>query len=166
MLLCSSFSKTLSRDLRVGWIAPGRFRDRIKHLKLVTTLAGSRTQQQGISYFLEEGGLDRHLRLRRQQLQRQCQELLDLIPRHLPMAVSCSRPQGGLSLWLEFPRAVDTLKLYEEALKVGVIPTPGRLFTAQEQYQNALRCSFAYPWTAARKEALKILGSLIRHGAR
>ena len=161
VLLCSSFSKSLSRDLRIGWIVPGKYLDRVKQLKLITTLASSRSQQQGIGHFIKEGGLDRHLRLRRQQLQQQSQELLSLIPQYLPMAISCSQPQGGLSLWLEFQDSVDTVKLYKSALDIGVILTPGRLFTAQESYRNALRLSFAYPWTQSRIDALERLGDLL-----
>ncbi|OMH39513.1 PLP-dependent aminotransferase family protein [Motiliproteus sp. MSK22-1] len=161
VLLCSSFSKSLSRDLRIGWIVPGKYLDRVKQLKLITTLSSSRSQQQGIGHFIEEGGLDRHLRLRRQQLQQQSQELLSLIPQYLPTATSCSQPQGGLSLWVEFPIQVDTVNLYKSALDIGVILTPGRLFTAQESYRNALRLSFAYPWTQQRKDALKRLGNLL-----
>ncbi|MEH6472072.1 MAG: PLP-dependent aminotransferase family protein [Halopseudomonas sp.] len=161
VLLCSSFSKSLSRDLRIGWIAAGRYRDKVKQLKLVTTLASSCSQQQGLSFFLEEGGYDRHLRLRQQQLQQQYQQLLQMIPEYLPMAVSCSQPQGGLSLWLEFAETVDTLKLYKRALDAGIILTPGRLFTAQERYHNALRVSFAHPWTEPRKAALSRLGELL-----
>src|SRR6202042_2911576 len=33
VLICGSISKTLAPGLRVGWIAPGRFRDRVLQLK-------------------------------------------------------------------------------------------------------------------------------------
>ncbi len=161
VLLCSSFSKNLSRDLRIGWIAPGRYFERVKQLKLITSLATSISVQKGVSYFLQEGGFDRHLRLRRQQLQQQCQQLLSLIPALLPQASSCSQPQGGLSLWVEFPQQVDTLELYQAAREQQIIITPGRLFTAQERYRNALRLSFSAPWTASRIDALTRLGQLI-----
>ena len=39
VIYCSSFSKSLSRYLRLGWIAPGKYRDRVLHLKVVTSLA-------------------------------------------------------------------------------------------------------------------------------
>ncbi len=161
VLLCSSFSKSLSRDLRLGWILPGKFRERVKQLKLLTTLASSQAQQRGICSYLEEGGFDRHLRLRRQQLQQQYHQLLDLIRQHLPMARSCSQPQGGLSLWLELPETLDTLERYKAARAQGLILTPGRLFTAQDRYRNTLRISFAYPWTDERIDAMRRLGKLL-----
>ena len=161
VLLCGSFSKSLSRDLRLGWIAPGRYFERVKKLKLVTSLASSQALQQGLVYFLEAGSYDRHLRIRRQQLQQQYRQLQDLIEQHLPMAERISRPQGGLSLWLEFPDTINTLKLYHQALAQRVILTPGRLFTTQERYLNALRLSFAHPWDAPRVAALSRLGLLL-----
>lgn len=162
VLLCSSFSKNLSRDLRIGWIIPGRYYQRVKQLKLITSLASSITVQKGITQFLQEGGFDRQLRLRRQQLKQQCQQLLQLIPTHLPQAISCSQPRGGLSLWVELPPLIDTLELYHQAIEQGVIITPGRLFTVQERYRNALRLSFSAPWTEARIQALHKLGFLIQ----
>lgn len=161
VLLCSSFSKNLSRDLRVGWIAPGRYFERVKQLKLITSLATSISVQKGISHFLEEGGFDRHLRLRRQQLNLQCQQLLTMIPELLPHVTSCSQPQGGLSIWVEFPERVDTFDLYHAAREQQIIITPGRLFTAQERYRNALRLSFSASWTPPRVDALERLGALI-----
>jgi len=162
VLLCSSFSKSLSRDLRIGWIAPGRYLERVKRLKIVTSLATSVTLQQGVSQFLEEGGLDRHLRHKRQQYQRQCAQLQELIPRYLPMAVSASQPEGGLVLWLELPETVNTLTLYARARDEGIVVTPGSLFSGQDRYQNFLRLSFAHPLTAERKDALMLLGQLIK----
>lgn len=160
VLLCSSFSKSLSRDLRIGWIVPGRFRERIKQLKLVTSLASCRAQQQGLADFLDEGSFDRHLRVRRQKLRQQYLQLLDMLGLYLPTMESCSRPRGGLALWIELPGTVDTLALYGKCLEKSIVLTPGRLFTAQERYRNALRISFAFPWTDARRNALKHLGKI------
>jgi len=161
VLLCSSFSKSLSRDLRLGWIAPGKYLDRIKRLKVVTSLASSRTQQLGASYYLAEGGLERRLRQQRQRFRQQCQQLLTQIPVALPMALSCSRPEGGLSVWLELPADVDTIALYGAARAQGILVTPGPLFSAQKRYQSFLRLSFAHPWTPERRRALRQLGKLI-----
>lgn len=161
VLLCSSFSKCLSRDLRIGWIAPGRYRAQVQRLKLVTALATSQTQQLGLSEFLSSGGLGRHLRSVRQRLEQQRVQLQHLITEHLPMAVSCSQPVGGLCLWLELPQTLDTIALYAKARGMGVILTPGALFSSQSRYQNFLRLSFSHPWSEARVSALKTLGVII-----
>ncbi len=161
VILCSSFSKCLSRDLRIGWIAPGAYRAKIQRLKLVTSLASSQTQQLGLSEFLSSGGLNRHLRSLRERLQQQRVQLQVLINEHLPMAVSCSEPLGGLCLWLELPSNVDTIGLYAKARKEGIILTPGALFSSQSRYQNFLRISFSHHWSDERIAALKKLGELV-----
>ncbi len=161
VLLCSSVSKSLSRDLRIGWIVPGRYRERIKQLKLVTSLSSSRVQQKGLVDFLIEGSFDRHLRVRRQKLKQQYQQLLGMLGEYITTIKSCSRPQGGLTLWVELADTIDTVKLYSQALKKNIILSPGRLFTAQEYYRNALRISFAFPWTLERQDTLKELGKII-----
>ncbi len=162
VIYCSSFSKSLSRDLRLGCIVTANFMKEVKRLKLITVLSSSVALQRGVSAFLEEGGYDRHLRIFRQTLKHQCHELLSLIPTLIPNYISCSQPKGGLALWLELPTNVYTLDLYIKAREEGIIIAPGRLFTAQDRYNNFLRISFLHAWDESRKSALKRLGEMIR----
>lgn len=161
VILCSSFSKSLSRDLRIGWIVPGRYKAQVKRLKLVTQLASSRTSQKALQMFLEEGSYERYLRLHRQQLAQQCRQLQRLISELFPQAVGCSQPEGGLALWLELPESVDTLALYNRARQQGISITPGNLFTSQARYSHCLRLSFAHPWNEARVAALTQVSQLL-----
>lgn len=158
VIVCSSLSKSLSRDLRLGWIVPGRYGDQVSRLKLITGLASSQTLQQGVDDYLSRGEYDRFLRHKRDQLKLQAQQLQQLILEHLPMTMAVSQPKGGLCLWLELPESVNTVDLYQQALKKGIVLTPGRLFSAQDKYLNCLRMSFSMPWTAPRVDALAQLG--------
>ena len=161
VLLCSSLSKSLSRDLRLGWIAAGNYTEKILRLKIATSMATGISLQQGVSLFIAQGGLDKHLKARRIQLRQQRDQLQALIRQALPQAVSASQPMGGLVLWLELDQSIDTLKLYHQARTVGVAVTPGGIFSAQERYQNFLRISFAHPWTQRRIQAFMRLATLI-----
>lgn len=161
VIQCSSFSKNLSRDLRLGWIAPGRYHREVLKAKLATSLAVPQLSQQGLSFYIAEGGLEKHLRRKRAQYQERYQEMRHLIQQYLPEETRCSQPQGGLAAWIELPEKIDTLELYKQAITQGIILTPGRLFTAQENYRQFLRMSFAHPWTDNRVNAFKTISQMI-----
>ncbi|NQZ30819.1 MAG: PLP-dependent aminotransferase family protein [Oceanospirillaceae bacterium] len=165
VLLCSSLSKSLSRDLRLGWIAAGSYTEKIMRLKIATSMATGISLQQGVSLFIAQGGLDKHLKQRRLQLRLQHDQLQSLIRQYLPQAVSASQPTGGLVLWLELDQNLNTLKLYHQARALGLAITPGGIFSAQERYQNFLRISFAHPWTERRIQAFMHLAKLIKESS-
>ncbi len=157
---CSSFSKVLSRDLRLGWISGARWHQRILHLKLVTQLASSRYLQQGVAEYMKEGELSAHLRRQRKLLRAQRDRLLASL-HAWPVPVRVTVPHGGLAVWLELPATVDTLAAYRKALEAGVVITPGPLFSASDEYANCLRVSFSHPWDERRIRALNQLPELL-----
>jgi DNA-binding transcriptional MocR family regulator len=161
VLLCSSLSKCLSRDLRIGWIAPGKYQQEISRLKIITSLSTSGSLQAGIADYMQRGFFERYLRKKRLHLSKQCQQLQHLIPKLLPTALSWTRPAGGLTLWLELPQSVNTTDLYRQAQEKGITITPGALFTSQHKYRNFLRLSFAHEWTEGRISALAEVGDIL-----
>jgi len=158
VILCGSFSKCLSRDLRIGWIVGGRWHSNIIQLKLVTLLASNQAQQQGLVSYLAEGYFRRHLLSYRQTLQLQRDQLLDTINRFWPASIRYHIPEGGLALWVQLPDHINTAQWYIELLKEGITLTPGMLFTTENQYQNYLRLSFSRPIVGARENAFRLLG--------
>ncbi|RAU18329.1 PLP-dependent aminotransferase family protein [Nitrincola tibetensis] len=161
VILCSSFSKSLSRDLRVGWVCGGRWHQQIQQLKVVTQLANSRFLQQGIAHFMAEGGFAAHLRRQRQVLQGRRDQLITSLNDWPIQPMTLSRPLGGLSIWLELPETVNTLNAYSDALRQGIVITPGPLFSISGRYTNCLRLSFAHPWNEQRLQALAQLKTLL-----
>ena len=157
---CSSFSKVLSRDLRLGWVAGGRWHHKILQLKLTSQLASSRFLQQGVADFIAEGGYSSFLRRYRHSLSQQRDHLLELLG-DWPVPLRATAPHGGLALWVELPPEVDTLSLYAKTLKEGIIITPGSLFSVSGKFSNCLRISFAHPWDNARVAALRRLSELV-----
>lgn len=160
VMLCSSFSKSLSRDLRLGWVSGARWHERIQHLKLVTQLASSRYLQQGVTDFMADGSYATHLRRQRTELRNRRDQLLSALG-NWSVDIRVSRPEGGLAVWLELSGSVDTLSLYHRALEQGVVITPGPLFSITGQFGNCLRMSFAHPWDDRRLAALAKLPLLL-----
>ncbi|WP_321368194.1 PLP-dependent aminotransferase family protein [uncultured Desulfuromusa sp.] len=159
VLLCSSFSKTLAPGYRVGWIAAGRFQDRIERGKMLAGVATASPPQQAIAEFLANGGYEYHLRSIRRSYARQVALMQDAIGRFFPEGTRVSRPQGGFILWVELPGMIDSLLLYEQAkaLRIGI--APGQLFSIKGKFHHCIRLS-ATLWDPAVEEAIKSLGQL------
>lgn len=162
VLLCSSFSKTLAPSLRVGWIAPGRYMERVRRLKFTNTLGTPVILQKTISDFLRDGGYDHHLRSIRRAYQNQLHLFSQAILRHFPAGTRLSRPQGGFVLWLELPAGIDTLTLYTEALKQQINTAPGALFSVKDRYRNCLRMNCGIPWSDVIAHAVETIGALAK----
>ena len=62
VMLCASYSKSISPSLRVGWTAPGRYLQQVKQLKLTNTLSPVTLSQLAVAEILKSGGYDHHLR--------------------------------------------------------------------------------------------------------
>jgi DNA-binding transcriptional MocR family regulator len=75
VLHCGSFGKCLAPGYRVGWAAPGRFKDAVERLKFMTTLTTASLPQATIAKYLKHGGFERHLRGLRNNLSVQLQQI-------------------------------------------------------------------------------------------
>src|SRR5882672_6887643 len=139
VILCSSFSKTLAPGYRIGWIAAGRYQAQIERLKFATNIATATLPQHALADFLANGGYDRHLRKVRRAYARNMVQMTEAIARYFPEGTKITHPTGGYVLWVEFPRGLDSLDLYERARDAGITLMPGPLFSAKRRYRNCIR---------------------------
>ena len=164
VLWCSSVSKTLAPGYRVGWVAPGKFKDQVMRLKLYHSISGATITQEVIADFLETGRYSHHLRGLRQTLHTNSLRYAGAIAEYFPEGVRVSRPEGGFILWVELDRRMDTVTLYDRAIRQNISIAPGNMFSLQEQYRNCFRLSYGMPWDKTVETALKKLGQLIAAG--
>ncbi|MFA7606506.1 MAG: PLP-dependent aminotransferase family protein [Rhodocyclaceae bacterium] len=162
VLHVSSFSKCLAPGYRLGWVAAGRYAQAVQRQKYATSLATTVPVQIAVAEYLKHGGFDSHLRRLRQQLAIQERQLVADIETLFPVGTRLARPGGGYFVWLELPGQVDTLRLQEDALVCGISIAPGPIFSAKRDFRRNLRLNFGHPASARQREALVILGDLIR----
>lgn len=163
VILCGSFSKSLSRDLRLGWIVGGTHHEDIIRLKLISQLASPKAPQQAMSDFLADGSYRRHLDYFIQRLKHQKAQLIEAINAYWPKNICYSEPKGGIAIWVEFDKNIDTTQLYLQAQKKSIIITPGELFSCTKFYKNFVRLSYNHPTVGARLEAIKTIGNLLKN---
>lgn len=161
VLYCSSFSKTLSPGLRVGWAVPGRFQNEVELLKLVVNQATAVAPQLAVASFVETGGFERHLRRVRRMYRDQLMRMIDAVERHFPATTRYTEPGGGHVVWLQLPDGVDSMVLYEEAGRRGTRIAPGPMFSASQGFRSFIRLNTGFPWTPATERKVEELGRLV-----
>lgn len=162
VLWCSSVSKTLAPGYRVGWVAPGKYKEQLLKLKLIHSISSATVIHEAVANFLKTGRYDNHLRHLRRTLQDNCQHYVRAIGAYFPEGTKTSRPQGGLALWVEFSREIDTKLLYDLAIEKGISISPGRMFTLQHQFENCMRLCIGLPWSGEIESQLQQLGELAK----
>ena len=154
VIYCSSFSKTLSPGLRVGWILPGRHQSRVEYLKYVLNLATPTVPQLAMAELLRGGGVERHLRAVRGDYARAIARMIEAVTRHFPPGTRITQPAGGFVIWVELAPHVDSLELARRARSEGISIAPGPIFSATQKYRNFVRISCACPWDRRVEAAL------------
>jgi DNA-binding transcriptional MocR family regulator len=160
VILCGSVSKSLAPGLRIGWAAPGRFRERFEQLKFAMNTAAPTLPQRAIARVLADGGYDRHLRTLRARLKDLVERTSAAVAESFPEGTRVSRPAGGCFLWVELPGRVDTLELFTRALDSGVAIAPGAVFSPSGVHRNCIRLGCVEPWSDRIEGAVRLVGRL------
>ena len=162
VMLCSSFSKTLAPGLKSGFIEPGRWRDAVRTLKWVASGGNSEVVELALAELLESGGYERTLRHLRRRCEQQVDAARGVIAERFPRGTRVTRPTGGFILWVELPKACDSIALFEQLLARGISIAPGPMFSATQRYRNCLRVSVGHLWSERTEKALAEVGRLAR----
>jgi len=160
VIYCTSFTKTVAPDFRIGWIAAGRFHEAVARLKAVSSMAESRLLSETLAEFLANGGYDHHLRTLRRRYAANMDEARGLIARYFPQGTRATLPRGGFVFWVELPQRVDTVAMFRRLLQEQICVTPGALYSLSERYNHALRLSCCYPFDERYTWALKRTGAI------
>lgn len=163
VLLCNSITKTVAPGLRVGWIAPGRYLDRVLHKKYAAIGTNVPGTQLAVAAFIRDGHYHRHVRRMRQVYQQQLETYTCWVRQYFPCGICVTRPQGGYLLWVELPETVDMVCVSRALCRLKIQIAPGSLFSASGKYRNCLRLNCALPLTDANREVIKQLGEAIHN---
>jgi len=157
-----SFSKSLFPGARVGAItAGGRLIEALLALKQATDLSDALPLQAALAEFAASGAYDRHLGRLRRVLRARCTALLDALAAEMPRGTRWTRPDGGLQLWIELPKGVDTHDLSSDAAVAGVFFAPGSQFNHDGRASNGLRLTFAMAEPDALRAGVTALARVV-----
>jgi 2-aminoadipate transaminase len=156
-----SFSKSIAPALRVGFIvAPWNALSRMLALK---TDAGSGALEQMVLAEYCAPHFDSHVPKLTRGLRAKLDTLMEALNEQFGTSAEFETPKGGIFLWVKLPDHVDTLKLYQAALKAGVAINPGPEWSTDKTYAGSrLRLCFASPSHEQIREGVATLAEVCR----
>jgi DNA-binding transcriptional MocR family regulator len=161
VLHCGSFSKSLAPGFRIGWVAaPEKYREKIRKIKLMTTIAACVPAQLAIANYLQFGHFEKHIRGLRRALFERNVAFIDAIMRIFPEGTRVSRPAGGYFVWVELPKAIPALAISLKCHAKGISLMPGPVFSASSGFTSCLRMNTGHQWDAEQERALQCIAAL------
>jgi len=148
VIYISSFSKTISPNIRVGYLAasPDLLED-LAQLKMISGLTSSEFSERLAHGALIDGRWRKHIKGLRERLaqahQGAASRLLDI-----GFEIFCE-PKAGIFLWARHPAIPDATELANKAAEQDILLGPGHLFSPDLQTSPWLRFNVAYCEDAA-----------------
>jgi 2-aminoadipate transaminase len=159
----STYSKRLAPALRVGYIvAPTELRSILISMKRVVDLSSSQLLQYGLAEFMERGYLRAHGERMRHEYRARRDALDAALRKALPPEIKWHLPTHGVVMWLRLPADISVQDVYDEALRRGVIVSPGPLWSVGTEAERGLRLSFCAESSERLIEGARRLGKAIK----
>lgn len=134
----SSFSKTISPGLRVGYVASGpAFARNILKLKMASSLTSTHMSEAIVHHILADGRYRLHLARVREKLAHQQDKALRRFAK--TGLVPFCKPEGGMFLWMRFKQEQDVLQLTRDAAQSDFLLAPGDYFSPENARSPWLR---------------------------
>ncbi|WP_142503059.1 PLP-dependent aminotransferase family protein [Klebsiella sp. 2680] len=162
VILCSSLTKSVAPGLRVGWAVPGRYHDKLLHMKYAVIGTNVPATQLAAAAFIREGHYHRHVRRMRQIYQRNMEIFTCWAQEYFPSGICVTRPKGGFMLWVELPEQVDMVCVARQLCRLKIQVAPGSLFSASGKYRNCVRINCALAPDEKHREVMQKLGNAIK----
>lgn len=162
VLYIGSMSKTLSPGLRIGWIVgPEPVMDRLADIKMQTDYGSSSLSQYVVDKWLCSGMYEDYLKETKEELIFRRDFTNQMLKKYFSDIATWSTPKGGFYIWLQLLTGVSTRKLFDVALREGILLNPGSVYDNNDDQH--LRISYSYASIKQLEKGLIYLAQLIKN---
>lgn len=162
VLYVGSVSKTLSPGLRIGWlVGPEPVITRLADIKMQTDYGSSSISQHLVEEWLRSGMYQEFISQTRQKLKERRDFTLGLLTKYFASIATWDIPKGGFYIWLKLNGEISVRKLFDLALKEGILLNPGIVYDKMDQ--NHFRISYSYASKEELEKGLRRLSEIIKN---
>lgn len=154
VIYVSSFSKTISSSIRVGYIAAStEVVQQLTDLKLLSGITTSEVNEQVIYQMLVSGQYRKHLNKLQKRLLHSTEQTLDNFD---SMGLrTYLEPQGGMFVWVKMPEHINMIEMAKQAATQGIMLAPGYLFRPHQEPSEWMRFNVASSNQETHQDFLK-----------
>lgn len=163
VIYVSSFSKTISFSLRVGYVVAGEnIINRFTKFKQITDIQTNTLSQYFVHEFIAQGYLYTHLENIRSKYRKKRDLMIAELSKSNIEGIKVFIPKGGYFIWLELPNSIRMNELIKLLGDRGVMVMPGDVFYPKYNIENNfIRLNFSYPKEKDIKDGVeKLLDSI------
>jgi 2-aminoadipate transaminase len=162
-IITGSFSKILAPGIRMGWVvAPVEIMDQLVVAKQASDLHSNYLSQRIAYEYLRQQDIDAKIRVIRAQYRDQCALMVRQIEERMPASVTCTKPRGGMFVWVTLPEGISSMDVFEHAIRKQVAVLPGNPFYTDGGGHNTLRLNFSNSTPEKIQTGIERLSQVIR----
>ena len=163
VIFLGTFSKILCPGYRLGWTcASQNILKKFIFVKQVADLQASSISQIEVSKFIDLYNLDNHVKKINEVYARRRDLMLETMKEEFPEGVEYTYPEGGLFIWVELPKHLDSRIIMKDCLANNVAYVPGWSFFPNGGTENCFRLNYSNMSDDRIVEGIKRIGIVLR----
>lgn len=163
VIFLGTFSKILCPGYRLGWTcASQNILKKFIFVKQVADLQASSISQIEVSKFIDLYNLDNHVKKINEVYARRRDLMLETMKEEFPEGVEYTYPEGGLFIWVELPKHLDSRIIMKDCLANNVVYVPGGSFFPNGGTENCFRLNYSNMSDDRIVEGIKRIGLVLR----
>ncbi|KEK21875.1 PLP-dependent aminotransferase family protein [Bacillus gaemokensis] len=162
VIYISSFSKILFPGLRVGWIlADKELIHCLESMKRARTIHTSTMDQAVIYQYLHDGYFEKYLKKAKSVYKKKYELSLHVCNQNIPFKRITG--DGGLHLFIELEKGINSRTLLKKCYQKGVVFSPGDVFYTDGGGSNTFRLGFSRLKETDIVDGIKIIGDTLKN---
>jgi 2-aminoadipate transaminase len=163
VIYVSTFSKILAPGFRLGWIIASRpILEKLVQAKQASDLCTNVFSQYVAYEYIHGGYLDKHIETIRNIYKKNRDIMIQELNNHFPVSVKWRVPKGGMFIWIELPKTIDTNIMFQKAIAKKVAYVVGEAFFPEGGNYHSMRLNFSYADETTIREGIKRLAEVIK----
>lgn len=163
VIFLGTFSKIFCPGYRLGWTcASQNILKKFIFVKQGADLQASSISQREVSKFIDLYSLDNHVKKIKEVYKRRRDLMLDTMKKEFPEGIEYTHPNGGLFIWVELPKYLDSRVIMKDCLLNNVAYVPGGAFFPNGGTENCFRLNYSNMPDDRIVEGIRRLGLVLR----